>query len=438
MNDAVLRTGTKSSIDGTTKYVVLSLTLIPLWWVLGAGVVVFHLAALLVVLRRPRCLVPASLFQVWLLLLIALLSLSLVVFLFEDATEVNRLVGAFNNISILGVGYCFFSFFRHGFARDTQQVVVLSKKLGWLSKCSFALGGVAVFALVVMHASEVSFPTALGLITPKMDNLIGLYQRADLVAIDWFSESSVPRLTVLSANPTSSAALVAIGWFIVLGAISAKSNWRALLGFFAISLIVAATLTRGAMAGIALGLLLWLFLIAGPKLRFSIIPLVPLVIVGLLATASDGLDRANSAREASSETRLASYRMSYEVTMDQSPVIGLGIKPRVDNLVIPLGSHSTVLSTLVRGGLLGLMLGLTTFFLLPAIWAARIVWKVITRSTAYGRLRPFAIAVAAGLPSYLVYALLQDIDAYAPLSALIFSYLAVLHHFSSGGLRGGK
>jgi len=433
MSEAVLRVGAKSNIDSTTKHVVLSLTLIPLWWVLGAGVAVFHLAALLIALRRPRCLVPASLFQVWLLGLIALLSFSLVVFLFKDATEMGRLVGAFNNISILGIGYCFFSFFRYGFARDSKQVVMLSKKLGWLSKCSFALGGVAVFCLVVMHASEVSFPTALGLITPKMDNLIGLYQRADLVAIDWFSESSVPRLTVLSANPTSSAALVALGWFIVLGAISAKSNWRALVGFFAISLIVAATLTRGAMAGIVLGLVLWLFLIAGPKLRFSTIPLVPLVIVGLLATASDGLDRANSAREASSETRLASYRMSYEVTMDESPVIGLGIKPRVDSLVIPLGSHSTVLSTLVRGGLLGLMLGLTTFFLLPVVWAAKIVWRVITRSTAYSGLRPFAIAAAAGLPSYLVYALLQDIDAYAPLSALIFSYLAVLHHFSRAG-----
>src|SRR5690606_24011064 len=79
----------------------------------------------------------------------------------------------------------------------------------------------------------------------------------------------------------------------------------------------------------------------------------------------DFFDSVAAAREGSTNTRLMSYRLSYELTIENNPLLGIGVKPRTDSLGIPIGSHSTIFATLVRGGLLACSLAIVAFFISP-------------------------------------------------------------------------
>lgn len=422
---------THKRVPRVARVPLLCIGLTPLWWLLGTGFFIFHVAALLMILSAPNAMRPRTAFQWAVAALCAVLGLSLSIAILKESDELGRAVAALNNISILIVGYVFFSFFSFNLARNSELAFAISRTGGRLALIAVAIALAALFGVFMGRFSELTFPTLLGLITPAMDNLIGLYQRADVIAVDWFSESSVPRLTVLSANPTSSAAFIALSCFIGLGVTAGKGRIRVLVLLGLVLVTTAATLTRGAVFGLLAGMTVWFILVMGAKARFALIPLFPLVLIAAFSTLPSAVEKANSAREASSNTRMASYKLSYDMTMDDAPIIGMGIKPRVDSLVIPVGSHSTILSALVRGGIIGATLAFFAFFLMPAAWAAQVAWKLIVAPGRFGGRRLLAISVAAGLPSFLVFCLLQDVDAYAPLSVLLFTYLSVLSHFAS-------
>lgn len=67
-------------------------------------------------------------------------------------------------------------------------------------------------------------------------------------------------------------------------------------------------------------------------------------------------------RENSSTMRNIIYSKSIEKTMNDSPIIGVGVKEYIGEY--PLGSHSTIIGFLYKTGILGLIFGILGFFLI--------------------------------------------------------------------------
>jgi len=411
---------------------VLSATflLTPLWWVFGIGFFVFHAAALLAAVASPRALRPRNAFQILLLALISLLSISVILAAASGAADISRAIAALNNISILINGYIIYSFLNHSFREDRNNLDYFVNSVGKVGLLAVAIGIPCVYLLFFKGVSSLSFPTVFGLLTPPQDNLLGLYQKSLLIDVDWFAESSIPRLTILSTNATSSAALVAFAGYFYLASLRRTRRVLAWTFIFLLICTMIATLTRGAILGLAVGLLMYAVL-SLRRNRKAIIGISTLVAAVGLIFAAPLVETVNSARQASSDTRFAIYELSLAVTLEEGPIIGLGVKPRTDQTAIPIGSHSTILSLLVRGGIIGASFAIILFIIIPLIWSG----KALLKTVQYGHradVRGYSIVMIAAMPSFIVYCLFQDIDAYAPLSAFLFAYLAAISFIASG------
>ncbi|WP_337245965.1 O-antigen ligase family protein [Luteimonas sp. gir] len=407
---------------------VYALLLTPLWWLLGFGFFIFHFAALYMALVKPACLRPRDAFQYTILILISVLILSLLLNSLSGDTDISRMLAATNNASILGIGYIVYGFFLEMFRQDERYLDVVARNVGKVSLVSIVLGTSLLYFVLSGRIAELSFPTLIGAVTPPTDNLIGLYQRVHIISTDWFDQNPTPRLTILSTNATSSAALIAICGFISLGWFHRGSRFIRLAFVFLLMCTVAATLTRGAFFGLLAGLGIFMSMALSNKSKTLLLPAIPLLLVAAVMFLPAAIERANSARESSSSTRFASYTASIDVTMQGNPLFGLGIKPRSDDNFIPIGSHSTVLSTLVRGGLIGSSLAVIAFIVMPLAWFVKIGRRLLSSRQAGSRLHWFSVIAIAGVPSFIAFCLLQDIDAYAPLSTFLFCFLAMLSY----------
>ena len=90
---------------------------------------------------------------------------------------------------------------------------------------------------------------------------------------------------------------------------------------------------------------------------------IPALVLGMIEFISEF-------RSYSTESRLTSYTLGLETALNLSPAFGIGYKPMVEFLSIPIGSHSSFISSLIRGGVLALAAFVFAFYLTPAfLWS---------------------------------------------------------------------
>lgn len=406
------------------------ISLIPLWWILGFGFFIFHLSSIYIAAILKRNILPRDSVQLGILALVAVLSVSLLYNSVVDDAGLSRIFGAFHNITVLLVGYFHYSYLRYLLVRDEAWALQVSKQFSRVSLAAIVIAGPLAVLVFTGSASSLGVPTLLGAVTPPAENLLGLYQKADLIARNWFDGSDAPRLMALSTNATASAALIAVSGFMGAGYILSRrpSGFWVFLGLTLF--VVAATLTRATtlttIAGVAV------IMLARTRSRYYPIFLAaaPLVLIAAIYFIPEFLGRVNEMREGSSNARFLAYEYAYQLTMEQNPLIGVGVKPRIDELAIPVGSHSTIFSALVRGGVLGALIAILTFFAIPFISGLRIIRALVGNRAIFGEGLPYAVAALGGVPSVLAYCVLQDLDVYAPITAAFFMYLASLKYWA--------
>jgi len=409
---------------------IYCVALIPVWWLLGFGFFVFHASSLYIALLLRDRLLPRDGFQFAVLGVVGVLLLSLAYNAVAVGVDLSRIIAALNNISVMLVGYCHYTYCRFLYRADDQWVVAISRVMWKLCAVSILLAVPLSYAVFTGKLQILGVPTLLGVMLPPMDNLLGLYQKADFVARNWFDGGDMPRLMILSTNATASAGLIAMSGFIATGYAMSRYRWLA-WGFLGLVLFtVGATLTRAALFGAVLGVFVVMFAKIHKRYYLLVFACIPLALGAALALLPDVLARVNDMREGSSNARFIAYQASFDEAMRVNPFIGLGVKPRVDDLAIPIGSHSTLFSTLVRGGGLGALIALFAFFVIPAWKGGKLLLKLIRRSDGFGRMRPYAIAGLGGLPSFLAYCTFQDIDVYAPITSVFFMFAAGLIHWA--------
>ncbi len=132
------------------------------------------------------------------------------------------------------------------------------------------------------------------------------------------------------------------------------------------------------------------------------------------------------AREGSSWDRFRLYMYSIEYIFNQNPIIGIGIKPFVDEFNIPVGSHSTYIGAFVKTGILGFSLIVMYMLLLT---------KKCFEAIRYGD--TFLTHISLSLVSLNLWSLTEDIDAPHLVNFLYFLHLGLFLRIIKGSVRKG-
>lgn len=291
------------------------------------------------------------------------------------------------------------------------------------------LVGVALY--VAINPGEIVFPTlVVGRLLGGLDMLSG-FMTVTLAQVSPASAGAELRFLGYGLW-TSEGAYIAVlfGLFTMMIAFR-KLGWGGIVAVeVSVLLVVAMTGSRTTILAYILSMGLWALLLAR-YWRVALAVGLPLIAGGAVFFFAYGFDylvsafhQANEFRAASSGTRFASYRLAYEMTMDQNPVTGLGYTPEIlEHILVPIGSHSSWTSILIRGGFVGVLAFLVVYILLARDLLRS--WSYVFKASAHqasSRLLPDIVFSRAVFVT-LLWWMTEDLDG--PAAGVAFAGLAV-------------
>ncbi len=402
-----------------------SISLVPLWWILGADFFVYHLFSLYFIAKYPKVFLPDDARKVSLLMVVIMLGVGLVVSAITMDYEPFRYFAAFNNMSVLFVGYCYYCLVLHFLLNSSNNFYTLWKSVFPISLVYIILS-VFLFYFVLGGSSEsIILPTFLGLITPDAPGLLGQYQKAILVSSNWFMGDSHPRLFILAPYATGTAIVGCCAAFISLAYLQRRGVSANIRMVFMLIMFVGVvlTLSRATIAGyiLAMGVI---FISAIPfRLVMVVLPMAPVVFLLAFPYLISIFDASLESRQGSTDTRMFSYLLSFKIVLEENILTGIGVKPRFEHMLIPVGSHSTFVGLFVRGGVLALVFAIF-FFVLSPVYRCLQIYKANTmRQDVLSRDGIYIIACYICCALFLIF---QDVDAYPTLCVLISISIAAL------------
>ena len=184
--------------SGDVRLFFLSISLIPLWWILGVDFIIYHIFSLYFIVKYPRMFLPDDARKLSLLMVVVLLGVGLVVSAVTMDYEAFRYIAAFNNMSVLFVGYCYYSLVVNILLSSSNNFFMLWRSVFPISIVYILLSIVLFYFVAGDSSASVVVPTFLGLVTPDAPGLLGQYQKAILVSSNWFMGEDHSRLFILA------------------------------------------------------------------------------------------------------------------------------------------------------------------------------------------------------------------------------------------------
>lgn len=406
--------------------VLVLFCLAPLWWVIGIDFIVYPAAIFFcLIFFKPK---PLDIYEKTLLALIATYWLSLLLALLNDA-ESGRAIAALYNLSLLGMGLLIHNWMRIYFIH--MHSTSIERVMMWL----FSFSVMLTMIVFIYHESTgiipLQFPSLMGILTPPTEGLAGRAQILNFLIYNWYGINHYgPRYYLLAPYVAAAPlAYVVFAVFTLLGA--AKKNYLGkvfiVLCLFTLVLLSA---TRSVLLGIGVGTLLsGLFLLPWrAKILFTV---CAVSILGLgFVLLENPASIVSDYRVSSNELRLLSYAQGFHQVMENNPLFGLGIKPMDQELAgIPTGSHSTFISALTKGGLVGLLLCMSAFYWIPAhAWLKTLLcFKRFPQTLHAERERAFYLLFLQCV--LWVWMFTEDVDAPALAAACLFTAQAAISAF---------
>jgi len=387
----VYHTASPSFLDNLTaqKVFLFVLALVPVWFLSGFEFIVFPAMAVGMLMLAPGPFLRPTRVDFLFLLLISTLIVSATVRVVEGVDFV-RVFAAYYNVVLLFVGVVVMQQVRSWIASTTPQQEMEQLPIGRICAVLLLIGlGFVIFGrlkLLFVGGFLFQIPTLFGLAFPgKMTGLLEVAQTAQFVIPDWYgTKEPTYRSVVFAPYATAGAAVTAVlfhmGYLYAMR--RGKVLWQIGLAITFCAML-AMVLTRAVFIGVVLGAVVGNF-VFGDVRRQAVIIAGGVAVVLAIALGAVNLESAADYRMGSTMGRLQSYLVGVHLVSEQSPIIGLGIKPRDDSLLklqIPVGSHSSVVSLFVKGGLIGLVLMLSAFVLYHALLWIR-VWLLFRADSA--------------------------------------------------------
>lgn len=207
---------------------------------------------------------------------------------------------------------------------------------------------------IVWIATSFSFLFKQEIILPSLFSLINLESKFTLVKLnmlDWYMIDAFPRTQVLGIYPNSTGLL-----FIFLYVITISLNFKEFsVGkkVWLTMVLVSICFLTGSRAYWLLSMSFFLILLVRSKGYLSIIALLAPIIAlsGFVA-----VEYLSGLRTGSNDARTMIYEGSFHLMMNTNPYFGLGVKPRLPEIIgvpYPLGSHSAIWGYIIKSGMAG-------------------------------------------------------------------------------------
>jgi hypothetical protein len=344
---------------------------------------------------------------------------------FLDTYDWSRSFAAFYNIVVLCSALIFFSLTAASIKKSGAEAVSAIRKSAQRVFFGSAFLATATWCLALLpaFANEISLPTPIGLLVQSpMNGILETSRSLVFTRADWGAGISLPRSVVMAGFPTSAAmVIVSLGFLSLLENPSGPA--RTIINCLMV-VCVALTLTRTVLIGLAFGAILSIFLRRKNKVHWLAMTALVLLSLGMALWGWLGqgtnTSAATSYRAASAEARIDGYRRALDAAQ-QDPIFGIGVKPRDDDLFIPVGSHSTPVGMYLKGGVIGAGLVVLMF--------GALIRRAVA-SLAQRPIEPQRLAAGILYLRYLLVACIwlafEDIDAYVYVSGLVFITLAAL------------
>jgi len=391
----------------------------PIIWALGFSSFAYQLAAALALGRSGFKVRKLTLLQFLLIAYCVIYLVSISIAAVQGADLLRVLAGLYN-LSVWMMGILIFSTAgtrAWGASRSSARTVLAVLFIAGLATyLTFAPQGSARWSSVLGYfLNAESLPENLAANT----NL-------HLTSADWSTLGIGARLSLMAPYPTATGMLA-----LMLLAFSAPDDTSkiALLRYapyvFFCGTLALLSGSRAAMGALAIFLVLLLLFRVVHFFRSRL--LKPFVIAAAAVAMLGGSmilgDRANSAwnsisqaRADSSSLRFELYSKSFSSALEERPILGFGVKERGNAFSIPLGSHSTIVGSMYKTGLLGLSV-MSAFFIAIIIVAIR---------TGFASPSPYRAALAAGSIAMIPLLIFEDIDSVPLVAYLFFLGLALM------------
>ena len=399
---------------------------IPLWWMLGIDFLIPQCLAILLIYVNLNAHRKFNRTDLILLSIIISLTISSYFVGFLISNYTMRFIAALYNLSLWIVGLIVIQQVRHQLERGEASRDALLRAGYWAFLVFVAVATTSIGLAYATHRFSLVVPSVFGLFVGNAvpDGAVIVAQATRLVFArpDWgLPGVPMPRLTIYGPYPTATGAVAAIGGTLALLYLETVRRVPA-VGIFALEglivLMLAFTLTRSILAGWLAG---WVVANLVFGTAFRRVAACGALIATLLSVSFVNLSDAVQYREYSSESRFRNYMRAFNDTLIESPVFGLGVKPREEGNHIAIGSHSTIVSSFTKGGAIGFSLVFAYLALIPLYrWILLIIpesrdeWDRYRHCQAEWRiLLNLQIAI-------WVWLCFEDIDAPATAATLIF------------------
>lgn len=263
--------------------------------------------------------------------------------------------------------------------------------------------------LIILLATIISFYLKKEVILPSFFTLVGVeskFTEVKLNMLDWYVIGNFPRTQVMGIYPNSTGLLFIFLYLIVIILNFYEfSEWRK---FMITTMLVIVCFITGSRAYLLLSVMFYLFLFIRNKSLLSVISfLVPFLIIATIIA----VEYLSSLRSGSNDARAMIYEGSLNLMLDTNPFFGIGIKPRLPDVIgvpYPVGSHSAIWGYIIKCGLVGAIFMLI-FIAIPVYKYMEMVILQLFSKKPFNKLNFFILSSSL----IVIVALgMEDLDAF--------------------------
>lgn len=315
--------------------------------------------------------------------------------------EASRALSSLYSIVVVTSGYLLvrglWSHVAAAAPRDRHPTAAALITIGTMAEtilliCGVSLAGGLSFYLMTGHAA-LALPTLLyPFDSPTSPEVLRYMASTRIYRADWALGSfAIPRFIYFARWDTAGAIIVGLAATLAgVKQVLTMHRFRLWLYEGLSFVLILSTLSRTVIVAHAV---MSAFVFVGFARKKLVAVSILLILFVLLAyLVSFNLDLLLSFRQYSNEDRLDLYRAALDIIAAQEPLLGSGVKPKdVSQFEYAIGSHSMILSFVVRGGVVAGILGIIAFWIIPTVnlvrlaspdAAFRATWPLFLRGVA--------------------------------------------------------
>lgn len=230
--------------------------------------------------------------------------------------------------------------------------------------------------------------------------------------VDYFPDNKVfPRLWLFAPYPNAVAIMLFITFLIYI--IKTKIvSWIIILAFLIVMFFTGSRI----VTLLSLGLVFLFYIRSSKHLRLITVGLV----MGVILVIEKGVyELIFELRPGSNFMRMKIYEATWHMWINQGFIFGIGLKPFIEGIPYPLGSHSSLLGYLFRTGIVG-----GGMYIAFMIFVFCIVFKDLYKMLKQKYFSHVHLLLSYSIGSILIIYVLEDLDAFevnAFLTGILFA-----------------